>query len=143
MEAVNIKEMEKKRFYAILIRCIASTLLLGSAFFISLDFSKVNSPLHQSLIFFNLLFIIVSWRTSTILEKIQKNQQLASALDGEIYLIYKYKVFMTGFFAAIGTALFLFCFNWLLELSVPSSCIAIVFVGSIATEIHRIILYKS
>lgn len=143
MKAATIEGMEKKRFYYLLARIIIEIPWLGSLIWWSLFSMDIASSAFAIInCVLGLIFIVLQWLEKTNLEKIKKDKVLSAALNDEIYLIYKYKVFMTGFFCSVGCALLIFCFNWMLELSVQSACLIIIVVGAVPVDIHKLIIYK-
>lgn len=143
MENLTIEKMEIKRFNALLVRTIAGMLLFGVLVWSTylLDTDGGNS-LGLWLVFSNLLFMVVAWRASTILEKIKKDKKLHGALDNDIYSDYNHKAIATGFYATLISGLLLFFIGGLLDIPMRTACVIILFTTLFASEIRRLLLYN-
>ena len=87
MENFTIEKMEIKRFNALLVRTIASTLLLGwiAWWIYCIDNNESTWGMSYFNAFVLLIYAAVAWKTSATLEKIKNDKRLAEALDGEIF----------------------------------------------------------
>ena len=141
METNLIEKMEKKRFYALLMRTISGVIMFGIAIVMSLTSSSPNLVL-KFYILFTLVYIVVNWRTCTVLEKIQKDKRLANALNSEMYASYKYRSMATGLYSTITCVFLIFCLDGLFVISIQSYCMIILFVAVFAVQVHQLILYK-
>lgn len=144
MENFTIEKMEIKRFNALLVRTIASTLLMG---WIVWEMYCMDNNVHTKImsylnILVLLIFMIVTWKTSATLEKIKNDKRLAEALDGEIYSVYNYKSLATGFYAALIGGGVVFILGEPLNLSVHTGALIIVFIAGLSSQIRKLILYK-
>lgn len=144
MENITIEKMEIKRFNALLVRTIASTLFMGwiAWWMYCIDNNENTRIMSYLNVFVLLTFLVVTWKTSTILEKIKNDKKLAEALDGEIYSVYNYKSLATGFYAALISGGFIFMFGEYLNFSVHTGALIIVFIAGLSSQIRKLILYK-
>ena len=99
-EKVSIEEMERKRFYVLLIKTIV--VLLWSIVLVCkwwvFGFGESNKIISYSFIGGTLLFVVITWWASSVLEKIKKDKKIGQALESELYTLYNYKAVETGKF---------------------------------------------
>ena len=136
MENFTIEKMEIKRFNALLVRTIASTLLLGwiAWWIYCIDNNESTWGMSYFNAFVLLIYAAVAWKTSATLEKIKNDKRLAEALDGEIYSVYNYKSLIAG--------VIVFTFGDCLNLSVHIASLIIIFIAGLSSQIRKLILYK-
>ncbi|MDD3038375.1 hypothetical protein [Bacteroides sp.] len=144
MENDIIEKMETKRFYALLVRTIVGMFLMTSTIWGVYCMDNGISNRYESIWFntLNILFLVVTWRASSVLGKIRKDRRLMGALNSEIYSVYNYKSLSTGFYAALISGLFLFVFGGLLNFSIRVGCLMLITITLFSAEIRRLILYK-
>ena len=144
MENFTIEKMEIKRFNALLVRTIASTLLLGwiAWWIYCIDNNESTWGMSYFNAFVLLIYAAVAWKTSATLEKIKNDKRLAEALDGEIYSVYNYKSLATGFYAALIAGVIVFTFGDCLNLSVHIASLIIIVIAGLSSQIRKLILYK-
>lgn len=146
MENFTIEKMEIKRFNALLVRTIASALLLGVLIWetVCLDTSSKGfiGGIWYIFVFAVLLFVVAAIRAADVLERIKKDKKLMGALDSEIYSEYNSKALTAGFYAAIQMGLLVYCFGDFFNLSVRMGALIIVTVTVLISEIRRLLLYN-
>ena len=146
MENFTIEKMEIKRFNALLVRTIASALLLGvliwETFCLDTSSKGFIGGIWYIFVFAVLLFVVVAIRAADVLERIKKDKKLMGALDSEIYSEYNSKALTTGFYAAIQMGLLVYCFGDFFNLSVRMGALIIVTVTVLISEIRRLLLYN-
>ena len=146
MENFTIEKMEIKRFNALLVRTIASALLLGvliwETFSLDTSIKGFIGGIWYIFVFAVLLFVVVAIRAADVLERIKKDKKLMGALDSEIYSEYNSKALTAGFYAAIQMGLLVYCFGDFFNLSVRMGALIIVTVTVLISEIRRLLLYN-
>lgn len=145
MEELSIEKMEMKRYRALWIRTIASTLLMICLVWMVYcddNGDKISPIMNYIYVGVNLVFCVIIWVTAKVFEKIQKDKRLTAALDSEIYKEYKYKSLATGFYAALAGGLLVFIFGEWLNLTVYTASLIIIFIAETASQIRKLILYK-
>lgn len=143
MGNVTIEKMEIKRFNALLLRTIVGLLFMGGVIWSSFSFDIGRDELLSMwCIPFNLLYVVVAWRASTVLEKIKKDKRMAGALDSEIYSDYNHKALATGFYAAIVASLLVYCFGGWLHISLHTATLLIITIALFSSEIRKLLLYN-
>lgn len=145
MEELSIEKMEMKRYRALWIRTIASTLLMICLVWVVYfeDNGDRLSPI-MNYIYMGVILVscVITWVTANVFEKIQKDKRLTAALDSEIYKEYKYKSLATGFYATLAAGLLVFIFGNMLNLTVHTASLIIIFIAQTASQIQRLILYN-
>lgn len=145
MKELSIEKMEMKRYRALWIRTIASVIMMSWITWFVYTIDKTGG-ITRIISFINIgviaIDIPIMWITSNVFEKIQKDKRLAAALDSEIYKEYKYKSLATGFYAALAAGLLVFIFGNMLNLTVHTASMIIIFIAGTAMEVQRLILYK-
>ena len=110
MENFTIEKMEIKRFNALLVRTIASALLLGvliwETFCLDTSSKGFIGGIWYIFVFAVLLFVVVAIRAADVLERIKKDKKLMGALDSEIYSEYNSKALTAGYTNGIVSVLF-------------------------------------
>lgn len=91
MKELSIEKMEVKRYRALWIRTIASTLLMICLVWVVYyeDNGDRISPM-MNYIYMGVILVscVTTWVTANVFEKIQKDKRLTAALDSEIYTEY-------------------------------------------------------
>ena len=141
MENFTIEKMEIKRFNALLVRTIASALLLGVLIWETFCLDTSSKGFIGG-IWYILLFVVAAIRAADVLERIKKDKKLMGALDSEIYSEYNFKALTAGFYAAIQMGLLVYCFGDFFNLSVRMGALIIVTVTVLISEIRRLLLYN-
>ena len=146
MENFTIEKMEIKRFNALLVRTIASALLLGvliwETFCLDTSSKGFIGGIWYIFVFAVLLFVVAAIRAADVLERIKKDKKLMGALDSEIYSEYNFKALTAGFYAAIQMGLLVYCFGDFFNLSVHIASLIIIFIAGLSSQIRKLILYK-
>lgn len=144
-ENVNIEKMERKRFYALLIKTVAA--LLWTVFFIwqwwVIDFSvsTVDEIFFYCFLAVGVLFIGTVWWSASVLRKIKKDKRLQQALDTELYTLYEHKAIATGFCTALIVGMFLFSVSLVIDIPASLAAFFVAAAAGFASEIRRLILY--
>ena len=140
MENFTIEKMEIKRFNALLVRTIASALLLGvliwETFCLDTSSKGFIGGIWYIFVFAVLLFVVVAIRAADVLERIKKDKKLMGASE------YNSKALTAGFYAAIQMGLLVYCFGDFFNLSVRMGALIIVTVTVLISEIRRLLLYN-
>lgn len=144
-EKVSIEEMERKRFYVLLVETSVSLLfsifLIWRLWMIDLDISVsrlVDCCFIGSVL---LVWAVRSWGFS-VLRKIRREKRLEQALDSELYTLYNYKAAMVGFCAVGIAGAIVMCMGFVFNLSAVSAVYMVLAAGWFAFDIRRLILYR-
>lgn len=143
-EKVSIEEMERKRFYVLLIKTIV--VLLWSIVLVCkwwvFGFGESNKIISYSFIGGTLLFVVITWWVSSVLEKIKKDKKIEQALESELYTLYNYKAVETGFYAALISGVIVFCVGLATDIPASLAAFLVSVSAGIASDIRRLILYR-
>lgn len=143
-EKVSIEEMERKRFYVLLIKTIV--VLLWSIVLVCkwwvFGFGESNKIISYSFIGGTLLFVVITWWVSSVLEKIKKDKKIEQALESELYTFYNYKAVETGFYAALISGVIVFCVGLATDIPASLAAFLVAVSAGIASDIRRLILYR-
>lgn len=142
MENSTVEKVEIERFNSLLLRTISFAIMYPGVFLIRLlPSSHIIAFIILAVLF--LIYIYAFIRGFYFSRKIKNDPVLKQALTNEMYRSFDSKALITGYVSTLFLIVILYILNeFYIEIPINIALPALLYVGIVAPDLHKVFLYK-